>query len=313
MNNALSIVSSLIIFLFPYLGRKWFNRQLLSSTVITLGLLGTFGGIMYGLWVFSVERIDQSIPQLLEGLKTAFLTSIAGMVSSVLLKLCPAFYGIREVDSAQQETSTEEQLLQLLNDIRENTRPGNRATDDIKRLLENSNTLLTGLSEHLRQISRQEMELNTEALTSALQDVVTRLDQKISEQINVTLAEIHTILTKQLECTTASQQINRSLDEHMQNAMEQLREANQNTELFLNKSTNLNFRQNETLTTQMSNFGNFVKNSQENFQTQLNRMEEKYERELSEMEKFTKTLLLIIKKLSQDHESLYKQPNEQNN
>lgn len=313
MNNVLSIASSLIIFLFPYLGRKWFNRQLLSSTVITLGLLGTFGGIMYGLWVFSVESIDQSIPQLLEGLKTAFLTSIAGMVSSVLLKLCPSFYGIREGNDARQEASSEERLLQLLSDIRENTRPGSIAADDIKRLLENSNTLLNGLSEHLRQISSQEIQLNTEALTSALQEVVTRLDQKISEQINETLAEIHTILTQQLECTTASQQINRSLDEHMQNAMEQLREANQNTELFLNKSTHLNFRQNEALTTQMSNFGDFVKNSQENFQSQLNRMEEKYERELSEMEKFTKTLLLIIKKLSQDHESLYKQPNEQNN
>ena len=74
MNDYISIISSLIIFLFPYLGRKWFNPQLLSSTVVSLGLLGTFGGIMYGLWVFSVEQIDSSIPQLLEGLKTAFLT-----------------------------------------------------------------------------------------------------------------------------------------------------------------------------------------------------------------------------------------------
>ena len=73
MNDYISIISSLIIFLFPYLGRKWFNPQLLSSTVVSLGLLGTFGGIMYGLWVFSVEQIDSSIPQLLEGLKTAFL------------------------------------------------------------------------------------------------------------------------------------------------------------------------------------------------------------------------------------------------
>lgn len=52
MNDYISIISSLIIFLFPYLGRKWFNPQLLSSTVVSLGLLGTFGGIMYGLWVF---------------------------------------------------------------------------------------------------------------------------------------------------------------------------------------------------------------------------------------------------------------------
>ncbi len=57
MNDYISIISSLIIFLFPYLGRKWFNPQLLSSTVVSLGLLGTFGGIMYGLWVLMSSRL----------------------------------------------------------------------------------------------------------------------------------------------------------------------------------------------------------------------------------------------------------------
>ena len=40
---------------------------------------------------------------------------------------------------------------------------------------------------------------------------------------------------------------------------------------------------------------------------QLNRIDEKYEQKLIELEKFTQTLTTIIKKLSQDHDTLYKQ------
>ncbi len=109
MNDYISIISSLIIFIFPYIGRKWFNIQSLSSIAIGLGLLGTFSGIMYGLWIFNVEQIDFSIPILIESIKTALLTSIAGMFSSLLLKISPSFYGIKE--KVKQEEITDKQLL----------------------------------------------------------------------------------------------------------------------------------------------------------------------------------------------------------
>lgn len=44
-----------------------------------LGILGTFIGIIIGLLNFNTESIDTSIPVLLGGLKTAFITSIVGM------------------------------------------------------------------------------------------------------------------------------------------------------------------------------------------------------------------------------------------
>ena len=40
----------------------------------TIGILGTFIGIAYGLWYFDVNNIEGSIPELLKGLKTAFVT-----------------------------------------------------------------------------------------------------------------------------------------------------------------------------------------------------------------------------------------------
>ncbi|PJE79517.1 Chromosome partition protein Smc [invertebrate metagenome] len=62
-----------------------------TPTLLTsLGILGTFMGIVAGLLSFDTAHIDQSISPLLEGLKTAFITSLAGMLSSIIYKLLVA-------------------------------------------------------------------------------------------------------------------------------------------------------------------------------------------------------------------------------
>lgn len=52
----------------------------------TLGVIGTFVGITVGLQAFDVNNINASIPVLLDGLKTAFYTSLVGMGLSLLLR-----------------------------------------------------------------------------------------------------------------------------------------------------------------------------------------------------------------------------------
>ncbi len=59
----------------------------IPNIVTSLGVLGTFVGIFIGLYNFDVHNLKQSVPLLLEGMKLAFSTSIAGMTSSTLLKL----------------------------------------------------------------------------------------------------------------------------------------------------------------------------------------------------------------------------------
>lgn len=57
----------------------------LPSIVSTCGVIGTFAGITIGLINFNTADLDNSIPLLLEGLKTAFYTSLAGMGGSLIL------------------------------------------------------------------------------------------------------------------------------------------------------------------------------------------------------------------------------------
>lgn len=59
-----------------------------APTLLTsLGILGTFVGIVSGLLNFDIENIDSSISQLLEGMKTAFSTSVIGVFLSIFLKI----------------------------------------------------------------------------------------------------------------------------------------------------------------------------------------------------------------------------------
>jgi len=59
--------------------------EMIPSLVSTAGVLGTFLGITLGLLFFETKDLGSSIPLLLDGLKTAFFTSLAGMVGSMFL------------------------------------------------------------------------------------------------------------------------------------------------------------------------------------------------------------------------------------
>ncbi|MFK0570697.1 hypothetical protein [Endozoicomonas sp.] len=60
---------------------------LYAPTLLTsLGMLGTFIGIVAGLLEFDPANIDGSIELLLAGLKTAFITSLVGMLFSIFFK-----------------------------------------------------------------------------------------------------------------------------------------------------------------------------------------------------------------------------------
>ena len=56
------------------------------SIISTLGVLGTFLGITIGLSGFDVNDLTRSIPILLGGLKTAFYTSLGGILGSLILR-----------------------------------------------------------------------------------------------------------------------------------------------------------------------------------------------------------------------------------
>jgi len=88
------------------------NKSLIGvgpSLLATIGVIGTFFGIFIGLQGFDVNNIDSSVPILLEGLKTAFITSLLGMSLSVTLRFITAL--------APQKTTGTQSAVDVLSDI----------------------------------------------------------------------------------------------------------------------------------------------------------------------------------------------------
>lgn len=94
-----------------------------ASTLMTsLGILGTFVGIVIGLLGFDSHDINGSIPQLLDGLKTAFITSICGLVGAIIFNFSDSLFfqgrkGILSKDSESEiDNITPDDIYSSLND-----------------------------------------------------------------------------------------------------------------------------------------------------------------------------------------------------
>lgn len=87
------IVLILLVFILALVSSKYGVLRRFTTyapTLLTsLGILGTFAGIISGLLEFDTDstKIDASIPLLLEGLKTAFISSLVGMSASIIYKV----------------------------------------------------------------------------------------------------------------------------------------------------------------------------------------------------------------------------------
>lgn len=299
MNAYITIISSLIIFLFPYMGKHWFNRTTLSSTVISLGILGTFAGIFIGLLQFDVSQIEIALPLLLEGLKTAFLTSIAGMCASLLLKLFPAFYGLkREINEEPEEEST--QMISILSSIESCIREANR----------NSNENLTRLNVSFSTFSEHIAELHVNTFTAALQKAMDTWNAQLSNDISESIQEINQTVKDLRDIQEMNNQQIKIVSNNIYASLETLNQVSGNIGLFLNKSISLNTRQQESVTAQMNNLGSLVKTTETQLERQLTTMEERLKREMSAMEQFSHTLITIINKLTLDHNAILKRQQE---
>jgi len=207
--DSLSILVSLAIFLSPYLLKKKQNRNELSGIVTTFGILGTFVGIFIGLITFEVNDIYGSVPQLLEGLKTAFLTSISGMFAGIIVKIKPSFYGIKVIQ--EDDSSEVEIMIKTLKEINETQIEASKRENEqlrrIERALcgEGDTTLLTqiqklrtiisdkqdDLIKEFREFTKTMAENNSKALIDALTQVMRDFNTKINEQFGENFKQLN--------------------------------------------------------------------------------------------------------------------------
>ena len=72
------VIAGMIVHVFTYGERVVPNDA--PSIFTTAGIFFTFLGIAEGLYDFDAQHIEATIPRLLEGLKTAFIASVFGVL-----------------------------------------------------------------------------------------------------------------------------------------------------------------------------------------------------------------------------------------
>lgn len=186
-----------------------------APTLLTsLGILGTFTGIIIGLLDFDTQNIQESIGPLLDGLKTAFITSLVGMLFSI------AFKGIvtsgvlannivkgekpQEVDATDIYAVMESQV-KATQELNKSIGAGDESSligqvklmrSDMSDSQKNTNKTLNNLNETLAHIQGQ-VSLQTENFTAfedrlwiKLQDFADMMSKSATEQVIEALKQV---------------------------------------------------------------------------------------------------------------------------
>ena len=173
------------------------TRRFSQSATTGLGILGTFIGIALGLKDFDTNNIEQSVPPLLAGLKTAFLTSIFGIGTSLLTRI--ATYMLSRGPSEGATVQTLAELLQeQIEADKENHVQAQESLESIRASVsgEGDTSMLTQLQrfrttfadkqdeliKEFRDFAENMAEANSQTLIEALEEVMRDFNARINEQ-----------------------------------------------------------------------------------------------------------------------------------
>ncbi len=190
----------------------------LPSIVTTIGIFGTFLGICMGLRAFNVEDIEGSVPDLLEGLKIAFETSIVGIGFSIIIKCFPSYFEPQRQEVIHDDVSIEDFLL-VLEKIQNNQKEiSNQNIEQLQKIQkalsgDEDSTLLTQIQKlrttisdkndellkEFRDFSQTIAENNSKCLIEALTHVMEDFNTQINEQLGENFKHLNEGIGKLLD------------------------------------------------------------------------------------------------------------------
>ncbi|HEC1759663.1 TPA: hypothetical protein R1698_001279 [Campylobacter lari] len=193
LEGTIIIVFFFVLFLILLYKRKSLHKSA-TSLLITIGICFTFYGISKGLANFDANNIEENLPQLIDGIKTAFLVSVEAVFFAILLKIIALFLekpfsdkenieddiGIEDVVALQKENLKINQenlssFSQLLNAVKE-------TNDNIKLLRMDNKQGFVDMKNSFENFSKTMAENNSKAFIQALEEVIKDFNNKITEQ-----------------------------------------------------------------------------------------------------------------------------------
>jgi hypothetical protein len=196
------IVSGVIVHLLSYNARTAHDAP---SIFTTGGIFFTFVGIAEGLFSFDVAKIEDSVPLLLGGLKTAFLASVVGVFIALSIKLRSVFFGVPKSAAPQEARgATVDDLYRQMAAVQQSIAGKDESTlvSQIKLQRQDSNDRLDSLRRSQSEFMAKMAENNSRALIDALREVIRDFNSKISEQFGENFKHLNLAVGQMLEWQT---------------------------------------------------------------------------------------------------------------
>jgi uncharacterized phage infection (PIP) family protein YhgE len=199
------------------------DLDLIPSMFTTIGILGTFGGIAYGLWFFNASDIESSIPILLTGLKTAFFASIFGIALSIFFSKRISFIRNKnEKGVLSDETQAINKLIEVIKELR----------NDLTSTDENGNQIKVGnvLRDIYKESTKQSNALQTFSsdlaltISAGFEEILNNPSEGVVAELKLVKAEIESLGKKlQDPATDMTQNIVKELQESMGKMIEEFK------------------------------------------------------------------------------------------
>ncbi|SEI01862.1 hypothetical protein [Bathymodiolus azoricus thioautotrophic gill symbiont] len=204
------------------------NHQDFKSILVSTGVLGTFIGIFIGLLGFDSYSVADSVPKLLDGLKTAFVTSIVGMGLAILLSIIQKnksgggaeneITALNNIGKQLERLSSIDDKLTSLDDVKKNT----EILPLINTKLDSIDTNIKSLSSDISSV-KDELKINQKALFEFLKEKLSEIDNSLKEAVQTLSKGATEEIIKALQ--DVIQDFNTNLTEQFGDNFKQLNEA----------------------------------------------------------------------------------------
>lgn len=189
---------AIIIVACIYMHYAAFNARtaiLAPSLFTTIGIFATFIGIALGLLHFNAKDIQASVPNLLDGLRTAFWASVFGVGAALTVKLRVAIWGIpvKKGEKVHPHGATIDDLATHLIAVQQALVGSDDSTliTQLKLGRQESNDRIDSLRRVLDEFTRGMAENNSKALIEALEQVMRDFNTKINEQFGENFKQLN--------------------------------------------------------------------------------------------------------------------------
>lgn len=192
----------LIIFITYYLGHYKYTRFSIThgpEILTTLGITGCFIGIALGLLNFDTNNVQLSIPSLLSGVKTAFWSSIAGVVGALYIKFRHYTKKLPVVESqGENKPSSIEDIVSVMTSLKNGLVGDEQGTllSQMKLQRQESSDKMDILISEFKNFAAHMVENNQKAIVEALKEVIKDFNEKLTEQFGENFKNLNAAVEK---------------------------------------------------------------------------------------------------------------------